>query len=121
MSALVKTLVAVAIVWFAWTRFDASNSAPHTIDSAEELQALAKNVRADEVVIYTTSVCPYSAQAKGWMTQYGFQFTECNAQTNQECARQLTTLTDTGVPYLIVRGHHMKNGFDSDEFISALQ
>jgi hypothetical protein len=25
-----------------------------------------------------------------------------------------------GVPYLIVKGQHMKDGFDSDEFVAAL-
>jgi glutaredoxin len=30
-------------------------------------------------------------------------------------------LGSTGVPYLIVKGHHMKGGFDSDEFLVAMR
>lgn len=36
------------------------------------------------------------------------------------CEGDLESL-GSGVPYLIVRGHHMKDGFDSDEFIAALR
>lgn len=86
----------------------------------DELARLAANAHTEDVLIYTTTDCPYCAQAKAWMTQYGFKFTECDAQVREDCARELAELS-SGVPYLIVRGHHMKDGFDSDEFIAALQ
>ena len=86
----------------------------------DELARLAANARTEDVLIYTTTDCPYCAQAKAWMNQYGFKFTECDAQVREDCARELAELS-SGVPYLIVRGHHMKDGFDSDEFIAALQ
>lgn len=38
-----------------------------------------------------------------------------------DCASQLRGLGSDGVPYLIVKGHHMKDDFDSEEFIAALQ
>ena len=89
--------------------------------SAEELRRLAANVGQGDVVIYTTAECPYCAQAKAWMTQYGFAYTECDTEANQSCADEFERLNGNGVPYLIVRGHHMKDGFDSDEFVAALR
>jgi hypothetical protein len=37
-----------------------------------------------------------------------------------DCARDPQAL-GSGVPYLIVRGQYMKDGFDSDAFIAALR
>jgi glutaredoxin len=87
----------------------------------EQLKLLALNVKQGEVLIYTTTDCPYCAQAKAWMTQYGFAYTECNADTSSTCESELNALGSDGVPYLVVRGHHMKEGFDSDEFVDALR
>ena len=43
---------------------------------------------------------------------------------DSRCIDQFRALQGEGTPYLVVRGprgeHHMKNGFDSDEFLSAL-
>jgi glutaredoxin len=89
--------------------------------SAAELAQLAANVNADEVMIYTTTQCPYCKQAKAWMNQYGFPFTECDAQVRSECAHDLDSFGSDGVPYLIVRGKHLKDGFNSNEFIAALR
>jgi len=89
--------------------------------SEEELRRLASKVSEGEIVIYTTTECPYCAQAKAWMTQYGFTYTECDTEASRDCADELEKLRGNGVPYLIVRGHHMKEGFDSDEFVSALR
>lgn len=89
--------------------------------SKDELKQLAATVRQGDVVIYTTTGCPYCAQAKSWMTQYGFEFTECDAEASATCAQELSATGADGVPYLVVRGHHMKDGFDSDEFVAALR
>ncbi len=44
---------------------------------------------------------------------------------DSRCASEFQALRGNGTPYLVVRGprgeHHMKNGFDSDEFLAALQ
>ncbi len=89
--------------------------------SEEELKRLSSKVGQGDVVIYTTTECPYCAQAKAWMTQYGFAYTECDTEASQSCADDFARLHGNGVPYLIVRGHHMKDGFDSDEFVAALR
>lgn len=94
-----------------------------TLDSAStaELRQLANSVKPEEVVIYTTTHCPYCAEAKAWMTQYGFAYTECDTDVSATCAAALSALGGNGVPYLVVRGRHLREGFDSDEFIAALR
>ena len=43
---------------------------------------------------------------------------------DSRCIDQFRALQGEGTPCLVVRGprgeHHMKNGFDGDEFLSAL-
>lgn len=87
----------------------------------QALRDLAVGVSAGDVVMYTTTHCPYCAQAKDWMNRYGFAFTECNAETDGGCARELQATGSLGVPTLRVRGQVMKNGFDSEEFLALLQ
>jgi glutaredoxin/rubredoxin len=88
--------------------------------STENLQALAETVQAEDIVIYTTTHCPYCAQAKSWLKKQGFAYTECNADTDSHCAGDMQSFGADGTPYLVVRGHHMKNGFDTDEFLAVL-
>jgi glutaredoxin len=64
--------------------------------------------------------CPYSREAKAWLRANGFPFTDCNLSTDPHCEAEFLSHGATGTPYLIVRGHHLKDGFDSDEFIAAL-
>ena len=86
--------------------------------SAEQLAA---NTLPGDVVMYSATWCPYCSQAKSWMGQYGFKPQICEIDQDSDCAAQLKALDlKAGVPYLIVKGHQMKNGFDTDEFKAAL-
>jgi len=89
--------------------------------SAEQLSTLAATVGAGDVVIYSAAWCVNCAAAKQWMSQYGFKYQDCDVEVRADCASQFRALAGDGVPYLIVKGHHMKEGFDSDEFITALR
>ena len=125
-----KLILIVALIYGAWTGVNVVLN-KHAISSmgagisgnvsAAELTALSAKVQAGEVVMYTTTSCPYCAQARSWLNQYGFIFTECDAEASPECAQQLQALGGNGVPYLIVKGRHMKDGFDSEEFVAALR
>jgi glutaredoxin len=110
-----------AIAFGARQWHQASNTHGVSASSAAELRQLATSVKHGEVVIYTTTHCPYCAEAKAWMTQYGFAYSECDTEVSSSCASELSTFGGTGVPYLVVRGHHMRDGFDSDEFVAALR
>jgi glutaredoxin len=126
-----KLVLVAAIVVGAWVGIRSGFFHHHGISSIgasisgdvseEELRRLASKVGEGDVVIYTTTECPYCAQAKAWMTQYGFTYTECDTEASRSCAAEFERLGGNGVPYLIVRGHHMKDGFDSDEFVSILR
>ena len=86
-----------------------------------ELRSLAASVNPGEVTLYTTTDCPYCAEAKRWLNQYGFAYSECDAQVRERCADDLQALGALGVPFLRVRGKSMKDGFDSDEFVALLR
>lgn len=121
-----RFLVIAAVLWGAWSGFNISSSKHHftggdETPSVEELTAFAATVKADDVLMYSTTECPNCGEAKAWLHRYGFPFTECNMSLSPQCEQEFRALGADGTPYLIVRGRHMKNGFDSDEFIDDLK
>ena len=89
--------------------------------STEQLTQLAASAAASDVVMYSATWCPNCAAAKSWLGQHGFKAQICEVDKDSACQAQLQTLdSQMGVPYLIVKGRHMKDGFDSDEFLAAL-
>lgn len=125
-----KLIVIAAVGWGIWTGLQVAHNKHGGASSlaanfsgevsAADLSTLAATVKPGEVMMYTTTHCQYCAQAKDWLNQYGFAFTECDAEKEQRCDSEMQALGVDGTPYLIVRGHHMKNGFDSDEFLALL-
>jgi glutaredoxin len=118
-----KILIIGILVLGAWASFKGhhrGNAVAPDGPTEEQLRTLAATVQASDVVMYSTSECPYCAQAKSWLNQYGFAFTECNMSVDNQCLREFKSYGADGTPFLIVRGHQMKDGFDSDEFIAAL-
>ncbi len=126
MRNLFLILILAGAAHLGWRHYAGTDTATATAmagtsPSLDQLQALARGVGPGEVVMYTTSECPYCAQARSWLSQYGFAYSDCNMSLDRHCEQEMQSHGGNGVPYLIVRGHHMKNGFDSDEFIAALQ
>ena len=118
-----RILVVSVIVWGAWATFKAHHRGQADVSAnptEENLRALATTVQASDVVMYSTSECVYCVQAKSWLNQFGFAFTECNMSVGNQCLKEFKSYGADGTPFLIVRGHQMKDGFDSDEFIAAL-
>lgn len=128
-----KLIAIAAILWGAWSGYQISKNRSSgggvssfaakfgAEPSPEQLKALAATAQADDVLIYSAPWCGNCTEAKGWMTQYGFKYRECNVDASIDCATQLKRLGSDGVPYPIVKGQHIKDGFDSDQFIAALQ
>jgi glutaredoxin len=119
-----KVLLVSVIVLGAWASFKDHHRRHGDADAnptEATLRALATTVQASDVVMYSTSECVYCAQAKNWLNQYGFAFTECNMSVDNRCLKEFKSYGADGTPFLIVRGHQMKDGFDSDEFIAALK
>jgi glutaredoxin len=112
--------VLAVLAYGAWAGFRLSSE--RQADTGDyDMPALAASVKAEDVVMYTTSTCGYCAQAKRWLRQNGFAFTECNVETDRRCEAGLRATGSVGVPTLLVRGQLMDNGFDSDEFLALLQ
>lgn len=89
--------------------------------SEQQITDLAAASQPQDVLFYTADWCPYCRAAKGWMDQHGFKYQECDVNKQAGCAQKLRSLGSNGVPYLIVKGHHLKDGFDSDKFLKAMQ
>ncbi|AZN35466.1 glutaredoxin family protein [Iodobacter ciconiae] len=113
-------LLASHIAWKQWGRDSASSDLTTT-----QIQQLAASVKAEEVVMYSTTECPHCREAKGWLAQNGFAFTECNMSNDPRCEVEFKTYGADGTPFLVIRRggkeRHMKDGFDSDEFLAALR
>ena len=133
-----KLVLVVAVAYGAWVGLHRTpGNAPGTVPaslagkfganpSIEQLTALASSTPSADVLMYSAPWCSYCAAAKGWLAQYGFKYQECDIQASRDCLSQLKALDPQGgVPHhvieLIVKGRHMKDGFDSDEFIAALR
>jgi glutaredoxin len=113
-------LLAGHIAWKQWGRDSASSDLTTT-----QIQTLAASVKPEEVVMYSTTECPYCHAAKGWLAQNGFAFTECNMSVERRCEAEFKAYGGNGIPFLVIRRggkeHHMKDGFDSDEFLNHLR
>lgn len=113
-------LIAGHMAWKHWGRDGASPEL-----STAQIHALAGGIKADEIVMYSTTECPYCHAAKGWLAHNGFAFIECNMSIERRCEVEFNAYGADGTPFLVIRRggkqHLMKNGFDSDEFLMALQ
>lgn len=116
-----------ACAYYGWKHFHTNNATTSsTAVSTEQMASLANTVKAQEVVMYSTSECTYCAQAKSWLQQNGFAYTECNMSTSKQCENEYNAYHADGTPFLVIRRagkpeYLMRNGFDSDEFITALK
>lgn len=121
-----KLLAGLLIGWALYAGYQATTrqDGPSWLGggfSEQQIQTLASASKTQDVLFYTADWCPYCRAAKGWLEQYGFKYQECDIDKQPECAQQLKDLGSSGVPYFIVKGKHLKNGFDSDAFLTAMQ
>jgi glutaredoxin len=110
-------LIIAGAAQFAWKHYSPSHS---THAEQSPISQLAATVKAGDIIMYSTTECVYCGEAKSWLNQNGFAFTECNMTIDQRCQQEFNAYGAVGTPFLIVRGHQMKDGFDSDEFLQAL-
>jgi glutaredoxin len=121
MNRLFKVLLVLAGLRMAWTFLVPHTPGPARSMSTEAVADLAKTVKAGDVIIYTTANCQYCDEAKSWMQHYGFAFRECNVEREPHCQQEFSGYRATGVPFLLIRGRQMRDGFDADLFLAALQ
>src|SRR3569833_3292940 len=58
----------------------------------------------DKLVMYTTTHCPYCAEARAWLAKNGIAYRECNTETSEECLAQFERLGADGVFFLVFVG-----------------
>lgn len=68
MKPLLITLLLALAAYYGWTH-RTGNSLATTDLSTTQIQQLAASVKAEEVVMYSTTECPYCHAAKGWLAQ----------------------------------------------------
>jgi len=71
------------------------------------------------VIVYTSSTCPYCTLAKNYLTEKGVEYTEKNVQTDKDARKELMTMGHMGVPVLVVNGQEIV-GFDKEKLDSLL-
>lgn len=58
-----------------------------------------------DVIIYTTSACPFCSAAKEYLGRKGVEYTEINVSVEKERSRDMLQLNPKGsVPTMVVRG-----------------
>lgn len=63
------------------------------------------------VVVYTSSTCPYCTLAKDYLKEKGVEYTEKNVTTSREARQELMEKGHTGVPVIVIDGQEIV-GFD---------
>jgi glutaredoxin len=118
---LIVIIVIGALFALPGIRRHLAELAPPPSLSETRIKALAATVKDGDIVMYSTTECVYCAQAKSWLDTYGFVYKECNMSVDQSCEREFMHYGATGTPLMIVHGQALKEGFDSDAFLAALQ
>lgn len=116
-SWVVLALILTAIVGLSeGARWWQARRQSGEIDMLRKQQTLT----AQDVVMYTTSTCPYCAQARAWLTANGVPFEDCNVELTARCKGDFESQGSPGVPLMRVRGHwHL--GFDAGWLVEALK
>ena len=99
---------------------DSLGTAPAPVKKEEESRpALERKTKAD-VVLYTTSWCPYCRKARDYLRSRGIDFIEYDIEKDKEaavCKRQLDNRG--GVPFAIINGRSI-SGFSASAYEKAL-
>ena len=73
-----------------------------------------------EVVLYTTSWCPYCNKAREYLDQAGIPFQDFDIEKSPVAQREYTALQGRGVPVIVV-GDTVVHGFDRQALRRALE
>jgi glutaredoxin-like YruB-family protein len=71
------------------------------------------------VVVYTSSTCPYCTMVKNHLKEKGVDYVEKNVSTDNQARRELMSMGHMGVPVVIIDGEEVV-GFDKDRIDSLL-
>jgi len=100
---------------------DSLDMAPATVRKKEESRpSLERKTKAD-VVLYTTSWCPYCRKARDYLQSRGIDFIEYDIEKDKDAAIRKKQLDNRGgVPFAIINGRSI-SGFSASAYERALQ
>jgi glutaredoxin-like YruB-family protein len=73
----------------------------------------------NEVIVYTSSTCPYCTLAKNHLTEKGVSYVEKNVSTDKDARKELMAMGHMGVPVVVINGQEIV-GFDKEKIDSLL-
>jgi glutaredoxin len=80
----------------------------------------AKPKAVQEVILYTTSWCPYCKQAKAYFDSKGIPYTEYDVEKDSAAAARRNGMGGRGVPFAIVNGERI-SGYSPVAYEAALK
>ena len=72
-----------------------------------------------DLVMYTTTDCPYCAEARAWLKKNNIAYRECDTEKSRACDAELTRLGGDGVPTFLYKGE-VHNGLNLQWMQSTL-
>ena len=100
---------------------DSLDTPPASVRKKEELRPSVERKKKTEVVLYTTSWCPYCRKARDYLRSRGIDFIEYDIEKDKEAAIRKKQLDNRGgVPFAIINGRPI-HGFSASAYERALQ
>jgi glutaredoxin len=100
---------------------DSLDTAPAPVRKKEESRPSFESKKKVDVVLYTTSWCPYCRKARDYLRSRGIDFIEYDIEKDKEAAVRKRQLDGRGgVPFAIINGRSI-SGFSASAYERALQ
>ena len=100
---------------------DSLDTAPPSVKKKEESRPSFESKKKADVVLYTTSWCPYCRKARDYFRSRGIDFIEYDIEKDKEAAIRKRQLDNRGgVPFAIINGRSIR-GFSASAYEKALQ
>ena len=100
---------------------DSLDAAPAPPRKKEESRPSYETKKRAELVLYTTSWCPYCRKARDYLRSRGIDFVEYDIEKDREAATRKRQLDNRGgVPFAIINGRSI-SGFSASAYERALQ
>jgi len=97
------------------------DTATPPVRKKEETRPAFERKRKADVVLYTTSWCPYCRRARDYLRSRGIDFVEYDIEKDREAAARKKQLDNRGgVPFAIINGRSI-SGFSASAYERALQ
>jgi glutaredoxin len=96
------------------------DTAPVPVRKKEESRPALERKKKADVVLYTTSWCPYCRKARDYLRSRGIDFIEYDIEQDKEAAIRKRQLDNRGgVPFAIINGRSI-SGFSASAYDRAL-